>query len=130
METTSSARARHLFATKGESRPCRDEFQRFIRMSFRRLLVGASDEIDGLVEAMTPHSFRAGLASDLHRHGVPVKAIMKLGRWESERAMSQYVRDGLAQRLPSARFAPITAAAAKKVEKATCRALSCKVSRR
>ena len=44
------------------------------------------------------------MASDVIRRGVPVKTIMKLGRWESERAMKQYVRDGLAQHLGSARF--------------------------
>ena len=123
MEAAGSARSRHLFATKGEVMPSRDEFQRFIRMSFRRLLVGDRDEINALVDAMTPHSFRAGLASDLHRSGVPVKQIMKLGRWESERAMSQYVRDGLAQRLTSAKFASVRKEA-REVVKLVCKASS------
>ena len=123
MEATGSSRSRFLFATSDEPMPSRDEFQRFIRVSFRRLLVGDRDEINALVDSMTPHSFRAGLASDLHRNGVAVKIIMKLGRWESERAMSQYVRDGLAQRLTSAKFASVRKDV-KEVVKLVCKASS------
>lgn len=111
-EVVGTSRVKRLFATRESDRPCRDEFQEFLRVSFRRLLVGDQEELDALVSAITPHSFRAGMASDLHRSGVPVKAIMKLGRWESERAMSQYVRDGLAQRLTSAKFASVRKSAA------------------
>ena len=94
---------KRLFTAPGEDID-RTQFQEFLSTSFRRLLVGSTDEIVALVAAITPHSFRAGLASDLQRQGVPVKTIMKIGRWESERAMKQYVRDGLAQRLSSAKF--------------------------
>ena len=107
VRATGSTRGKRLFSAAGAGEPVRSDFQHFIRRSFRSLLVGDRDEIKALVAAMTPHSFRAGMASDLMRCGVPVKTIMKLGRWESERAMLQYVRDGLAQRLRSASFAPV-----------------------
>ena len=103
---TRASTGRRLFSAPGGGAK-REEFQRFLHTSFRRLLVGSTEEISALVAAITPHSFRAGMASDLQRCGVPVKVIMKLGRWESERAMRQYVRDGLAQRLSSARFASV-----------------------
>ena len=108
---TQSSRDKRLFAAP-ETEMCRAQFQNFLRTSFSRLLVGSRDEIKALAAAITPHSFRAGMASDLHRCGVPVKTIMKLGRWESERAMKQYVRDGLAQRLSSARFTSLKGSAA------------------
>ena len=107
-----SSRGRHLFGSRGCGAPIRSVFQTFLRQSFKRLLPGLAGEISALVSAITPHSFRAGMASDLHRMGVPVKAIMKVGRWESERAMSQYIRDGLAQRLVSAKFSSLRGAAA------------------
>ena len=103
--TTQSSVGRRLFSTPGAGMK-RDEFQSFLRVSFKRLL-GGGDEMTALVSAITPHSFRAGMASDLQRCGVRVKTIMKWGRWESERAMKQYVRDGLAQRLSSARFSSV-----------------------
>ena len=99
-----SSRGRRLFGSRGCGTPTRSIFQAFLRQSFKRLLPGPVGEISALVSAITPHSFRAGMASDLHRMGVAVKAIMKVGRWESERAMAQYIRDGLAQRLASAEF--------------------------
>ena len=105
-EVTRSSRGSKLFAAPGADM-CRAQFQNFLRTSFQRLLVGSRDEITALVSAITPHSFRAGMASDLQRCGVSVKTIMKMGRWESERAMKQYVRDGLAQRLSSAKFSSI-----------------------
>ena len=108
-----SSRGRRLFGSRGCGAPIRGIFQSFLRESFKRLLKGPVDEVSALVSAITPHSFRAGMASDLHRMGVPVKAIMKIGRWESERAMAQYIRDGLAQRLTSAKFSSLRGSAAR-----------------
>ena len=102
-----SLRVRHVFASHRMYGPCRSTFQAFLRSSFRHLLIGQPREIEALVNAITPHSFRAGMASDLHRLRVSVKVIMKTGRWHSERAMRQYVRDGLGQRLPNAKFLPL-----------------------
>ena len=80
-----------------------------MRWSFRSLLTVAPSEREALVEAMTPHGWRAGIAGDLHREGLRPVRIMKVGRWSSKRAMTQYVRDGLAQRLESPSFAAISA---------------------
>lgn len=107
-----SRRGRRIFGSRSVGMPSRKVFQSFLRESFRRLLVGPPEEIAALILAITPHSFRAGMASDLHRMGTPVKAIMKVGRWESERAMSQYIRDGLAQRLSAAKYSSLRKAAA------------------
>ena len=60
-----------------------------------------------LLLAMTPHSWRAGLASDLARANVRPGVICKAGRWSSKRAMQQYIRDSLAQRLSSYAYNPI-----------------------
>ena len=38
--------------------------------------------------------------------------IMKVGRWNSEQAMAQYIRDGLSQRIASAEFSSLRGAAA------------------
>ena len=68
------------------------------------LLKGTATEVKAMVEAITPHSFRAGMASDLEREDVPRMVIKKMGRWNSARAMEQYMRDGLAQRLSKIEF--------------------------
>ena len=57
------------------------------------------DVIEVLVKAMTPHSFRARLVSNLERRDMPRPIIKKLGRWSSERSMEQYIRDGLTQKI-------------------------------
>lgn len=101
----------NLFAPLGKSvRPSRRAFQVWLRESFRRLLIGNRREVEGLVASITPHSFRAGMASDLERERVPRLHIKKIGRWNSDRAMEQYARDGLAQRMASVTFNPIKAA--------------------
>ena len=97
----------HLFAPMGRRKVTRRAFQAWLRESFRRLLVGPQDEVDALVNAITPHSFRAGMASDLEREGVPRLNIKKIGRWTSDKAMEQYARDGLAQRLTTLTYKPL-----------------------
>lgn len=82
-------------------------FKKWIRVSFSALLVEDQTEVRALVEAMTPHSFRAGMASDLERENVPRSRIKRIGRWHSDRAMEKYFRDGLAQRLCRIRFQSI-----------------------
>ena len=74
------------------------------------LLVGKKTEISAMARAITPHSFRAGMASDLEREDVPRPVIKKRGRWSSDRAMEQYIRDGLAQKLTKIQFWYVTLA--------------------
>ena len=68
------------------------------------LLKGNKTEIEAMVRAITPHSFRAGMAGDLEREDVPRQTVKKMGRWQSDRAMELYMRDGLAQRLRKIQF--------------------------
>ena len=105
-----SARASRLFSPPGADAPRRSDLQCFMRWSFRSLLTMDRGELEALVEAMTPHGWRAGVAGDMHREGVRPKLIMRTGRWRSKRAMEQYVRDGLAQRLSQPTYRAITSA--------------------
>ena len=109
IEIEGSNQCRHIWAPTGDKRPTRYSLQSFIRESFRQLLTGNDKEIEALVQSMTPHSFRAGMAGDLDRAGYPITVNMKLGRWESERAAKLYVREGLAQRLQRIRIKRIGA---------------------
>ena len=89
----------NIFAPTGAPVPTRTSFQAWLRAAFSHLLTGNDKETAALVGSITPHSFRAGMASDLERERVPRLHIKKIGRWESDKAMEQYARDGLAQRL-------------------------------
>ena len=96
-----------LFTPTGQQAPTRQEFQDWLRTSFRQLLGGKSPEIDALIAAITPHSFRAGLAGDMWREGINWRVIIKFGRWHDKRAMEQYARDALVQRLQTISITPI-----------------------
>ena len=101
-----------MFSPTGSSCPTQTQFQTWLRTAFKALLKLPEAETEALVAAMTPHSFRAGLASDLTREGVPRRTIMKHGRWASPKAMEQYNRDGLAQRISTCSYKRITDSAA------------------
>ena len=90
----------------------RTALQSWMRESFRALLQGDRDEVDALVAAITPHSWRAGLASDMEAEGAPRENIMRVGRWYSHRAVEKYIRDTLAQRLRRFGYRPIRGAGA------------------
>ena len=109
-----SSRARRLFSPGTDEAPRRSECQCFVRWSFQTLLDIDKDEAASWIETMSPHGWRAGIAGDLHRAGVHPKLIMRIGRWRSRRAMEQYVRDGLAQRLERPSFKAITTVALKR----------------
>ena len=95
----------NLFSPLGSStKPSRRAFQVWLRESFKRLLVGNRKEIDALITAISPHSFRAGMAGDLERERIPRLHIKKIGRWTSDSAMEQCARDGLAQRIQKVQF--------------------------
>ena len=103
-EIVQSNKGKYVFEPEKGKEPSARRFKEWMRASFEALLTGKRDEIEALTKAMTPHSFRAGLASDLERDDVPRPTIKKLGRWASERAMEQYMRDGLAQKICRLRF--------------------------
>lgn len=104
MAKEGSKRVKDLFAPQSGQVPSSRYFKQWLRESFRMLLKGTASEVKAMVEAITPHSFRAGMASDLEREDVPRMVIKKMGRWNSARAMEQYMRDGLAQRLRKIEF--------------------------
>lgn len=104
VEMTGSTSVNKLFAPVFGEEPSSKHFKKWLRASFAALLMGTKGEIARLSQAITPHSFRAGMASDLEREDIPRPTIKKLGRWHSTRAMEQYMRDGLAQKLSSTRY--------------------------
>lgn len=101
MQEEKSRKARDVFAPENTTA---GYFQKWLRSSFKALLAEDDEEVAALVEAMTPHSFRAGMAGDLERENVSRNRIKKVGRWTSDRAMEQYIRSGLAQRLQRIAF--------------------------
>ena len=93
IEMEGSTKCRDLFSASAT------KFKQWLRESFRNLLTESEEEIEALIAAITPHSFRAGLATDMEADDVPRDRIMKYGRWHSKRAMEQYIRGSLAHRL-------------------------------
>ena len=104
---TGSTQVNKLFTPVFGEEPSSRDFKKWLRASFGALLVGTKTEVARLIQAITPHSFRAGMAGDLEREDIPRSTIKKLGRWHSERAMEQYMRDGLAQKLSSTQYRQI-----------------------
>ena len=99
-----SNKGKYVFEPEEGKEPSAKRFKEWLRASFHALLEGNKSEVAALVGAITPHSFRAGLAGDLERSNVPRATIKKHGRWASTRAMEQYIRDGLAQKIYKLRF--------------------------
>ena len=58
---------------------------------YRRLLFKQLEVLDLVSIGWSPHSPRAGFASDLVAQGVPIKTIMDLGRWLSESSARTYI---------------------------------------
>ena len=125
VQAVGSSEGRNIFAPTPGRIPKPKMFTQWLRESFRVLLVGKQSEIDALVRTITPHSFRAGMATDLERSDVHRSIIMKLGRWASARAMEQYIRDGLAQRLSNLRYHSI-ARSKQKVKRTSAKVTSVK----
>ena len=108
----------NLFAPFGAaSKPSRRALQVWLRQSFGHLLIGDVKEIASLIAAISPHSFRAGMAGDLERERIPRLHIKKVGRWTSDSAMEQYARDGLAQRIQKLIFKKIAKTDQSKIHK-------------
>ena len=58
---------------------------------YRRLLHKTFEALDLVSLGWSPHSPRAGFASDLVAAGIPIKTIMDLGRWLSESSARTYI---------------------------------------
>ena len=98
-EIEQSLRGKDLFAPDDDKILSSSKFKKWLRASFKACLKCSPEEAEKFTSTMTPHSFRAGITSELERAGVPRSIIKKLGRWSSDRAMKQYIRDGLTQLL-------------------------------
>ena len=107
VEITKSTHGADIFSPDGNEELSSADFKEWLRSSFATLLTCSKEEVAAFVAAITPHSFRAGMAGDLEREGVARLVIKKIGRWSADQAMEQYVRDGLAQYLETSRFWPI-----------------------
>ena len=99
MRTVGSRAGRDVLEPVSDKVLSSAEFQAWLRSSFRALLVEDAREVAAVVAAITPHSFRAGLAGDMEHENVPRQRMKRAGRWDSDRAMEDYLRPRMAQRL-------------------------------
>jgi hypothetical protein len=85
------AQSEFLFRTASpDGQLSRSRFQAWMRLSFAAALPLMSREQANL---LSPHSFRAGRASDLWRSKASPETIRRAGRWASS-AFRLYIRDG------------------------------------
>ena len=68
----------------------RDARQTWIRKALLAALPLQEHEAPAFVEDVTPHSFRAGLASDVLREGHSLQTIGSICRWDSVKAITLY----------------------------------------
>jgi hypothetical protein len=94
-----------LFTLDGVGGSDRQEYQKWLRQTFRAIL--PVEVPDSVIDAITPHSMRAGLVCDNNAAGIPRGDTMRQGRWASRRAFALYDRAGLATFLTTAAWIPI-----------------------
>ena len=79
-----------LFRPVASKEPTRGARQRWLRNTLWAALPLHEKEARDLVGLVSPHSFRAGLAGDLHRHGTSFSRIGAICRWSSPAAIRIY----------------------------------------
>ena len=79
-----------IFAPVAGAVCTRDERQNWIREVLSAALPIVEKEARALVDQVTPHSFRAGLAGDLFREGVALQRIASICRWNTPRVVRLY----------------------------------------
>ena len=79
-----------LFKPVACEEPTRAARQRWLRTTLWAALPLHEKEARDLVGSVSPHSFRAGLAGDLHRLGVSFSRIGAICRWSSPAAIRIY----------------------------------------
>ena len=79
-----------IFVPRGSEVEGRIHYQSWIRATLRKAWPQCSPTIATGIDAATPHSFRAGFASDLRDEGATLSQLRQLGRWKSDRAMAIY----------------------------------------
>ena len=81
---------RHVFAPVPGETCSRDERQTWIREALLAALPVPEREARVAVDDVTPHSFRPGVAGDLHRDGVAIQRIGAVCRWNTQRVVLIY----------------------------------------
>ena len=67
---------------------------------FRRLLRLATSKIDSNIDIdFTPHSFRAGFATEARARGVPIHEVKDEGRWLNDQSFRVYVNLVMAENI-------------------------------
>ena len=81
---------RALYAPFANKSPTRRTRRNWLRATMWQALPMADSRARRAISKLTPHAFRAGLAGDLHRAGVPWDVIAVWCRWVSAQAMRMY----------------------------------------
>ena len=81
---------RHVFRPVRGELTSRDTRQKWLRQALLDALPLQEHAARALVEDVTPHSFRAGLAGDLYREGIVFQTIGSVCRWNSPYAIRIY----------------------------------------
>lgn len=81
---------RHVFRPVRGELTSRDSRQKWLRQALFDALPLQEYTARKLVNDVTPHSFRAGLAGDLYREGIAFQVIGSVCRWNSAYAMRIY----------------------------------------
>ena len=79
-----------LFRPKKGETPTREARQAWLRQALWKALPMGEVKARALITDVSPHSFRAGLAGDLHREGVSLQTIGSVCRWNSVKAIRIY----------------------------------------
>ena len=88
-ELQAAGETRVFAPTPGET-VSREARQQWLRAALLDALPIEEREARALVEHVSPHSFRAGLAGDLYREGVALQRIGSICRWNTPRVVRIY----------------------------------------
>ena len=80
----------HVFRPVIGQATSRDARQAWLRQAFKAALPVHESAARKLIDDMTPHSFRAGIAGDLWRNGHSMQTIAAVCRWNSIKAIRLY----------------------------------------
>ena len=106
--------------------------QRWLRATFTAAFVASTvPPLSSAIKRITPHSFHAGFAVDLHMEGMELSRIARTGRWKSTAAVAVYTaRAGFASLNPRARVYSITPVVATRILEGSVKSRRVRVQRR
>ena len=85
-----ASREQTVFAPDEEDKPSRASRQAWLRRSLRSALPTNETRAIAMIEDVTPHSFRPGLAGDLLAEGASLEEIGLECRWQGRRIVRMY----------------------------------------